>query len=48
VQPEDTGLDKKRKRADKFASLSSSLQQAVAKKSPILTGDIEFFDLLAS
>jgi hypothetical protein len=47
VQPEDTGLDKKRKRVNEFASSSSSLQQAVAKKSPVLTGDMEFFDLLA-
>jgi hypothetical protein len=48
AQPEDTGLDKKRKRVDEFASSSSSLQQAVAEKSPVLTGDMEFFDLLAS
>jgi hypothetical protein len=26
AQPEDTGLDKKRKRVNKFSSLSSSLQ----------------------
>jgi hypothetical protein len=48
VQPEDTGLDKKRKRADEFASLSSSLQKAVAEKSPALTEDMDLFDLLAS
>jgi hypothetical protein len=48
VQPEDTGFDKKRKRVDKFASLSSSLHQAVAEKSPVLIGDMEFFDLVAS
>jgi hypothetical protein len=47
MQPEDTGLDKKRKQVDKFASSSSSLQQA-ADKSPILAGDMEYFDLLAS
>jgi hypothetical protein len=48
VQPEDTGLDKKRKRVDEFDSLSSSLQQTVADKSPALAGDMEYFDLLAS
>jgi hypothetical protein len=48
VQPEDTGLDKKRKRVDELASSSSSLQQAVAEKSPVLIEDMEFFDLLAS
>jgi hypothetical protein len=48
AQPEDTGLDKKRKRVDELASLSSSLQQAVADKSPVLAGDKEYFDLLAS
>jgi hypothetical protein len=48
VRPEDTGLDKKRKRVDEFASLSSSLRQAVAEKSPFLTEDMEIFDLLAS
>jgi hypothetical protein len=48
VQPEDTSLDKKRKRVVEFASLSCSLQQAVAEKSPALAGDMEYFDLLAS
>jgi hypothetical protein len=48
VQPEDTGLDKKGKRVDEFDSSSSSWQQVVAEKSPVLIGDIEFFDLLAS
>jgi hypothetical protein len=48
VQPKDTGLDKKRKWVNEFASLSSSLQQAVAEKSPILTEDMDLFDLLAS
>jgi hypothetical protein len=45
---EDTGVDKKRKRIDKFASLSSSLQRTAADKAPILIEDIEYFDLLAS
>jgi hypothetical protein len=48
VQPEDTGLDNKRKRVNEFASLSSSLQQAVADKSTVFAGDMEYFDLLAS
>jgi hypothetical protein len=48
VQPEDTGLDKKRKQVNEFASSTSSLQQAVADKSPVLAGDMEYFDLLAS
>jgi hypothetical protein len=48
VQPENTGLDKKRKWVNKFASSSSSLQQAVAEKSPVLTEDMDLFDLLAS
>jgi hypothetical protein len=48
VRLEDTGLDKKRKRVDEFASSSSSLQQAVAEKSPILTEDMDLFDLLVS
>jgi hypothetical protein len=45
---EDIGVDKKRKHVDKFASSSSSLQEAAADKAPILAGDIEYFDLLAS
>jgi hypothetical protein len=48
AQPEDIGLDKKRKRVDELASSSSSLQQAVADKAPVLAGDMEYFDLLAS
>jgi hypothetical protein len=44
VLAEDAGVDKKRKRVDEFASSSF----AVANKSPILTGDMEYFDLLAS
>jgi hypothetical protein len=48
VRPEDTGFDKKRKRVDEFASSSSSLQQAVAEKSPVLIEDMDLFDLLAS
>jgi hypothetical protein len=45
---EDTGVDKKRKRVDEFASLSSSLQKAAADKASVLVGDIEYFDLLES
>jgi hypothetical protein len=44
VLAEDAGVDKKRKRVDEFASLSS----AAADKAPVLTGDMEYFDLLAS
>jgi hypothetical protein len=48
VLSEDTGVDKKRKRVDEFASSSSSLQRAVVDKASVLVGDIEYFDLLAS
>jgi hypothetical protein len=48
VLSEDTGVDKKRKRVDEFASLSSSLQRTSADKASVLVGDIEYFDLLAS
>jgi hypothetical protein len=44
VLAEDAGIDKKRKRVNEFASLSC----AAADKAPVLTGDMEFFDLLAS
>jgi hypothetical protein len=44
VLTEDTGVNKKRKRVDKFASLSS----AAADKASVLAGDMEYFDLLAS
>jgi hypothetical protein len=48
VHSKDTGMNKKRKRVDEFASLSSSLQKAVADKASVLVGDMEYFDLLAS
>jgi hypothetical protein len=48
VLDEDIGVDKKRKRVDEFASSSSSLQKAAADKAPVLTRDIEYFDLLES
>jgi hypothetical protein len=44
VLAEDVVVDKKRKHVDKFASSSS----AAADKAPVLTGDMEYFDLLAS
>jgi hypothetical protein len=47
VLSEDTGVDKKRKRVDEFASSSSFLQKAAADKASVLEGDIEYFDLLA-
>jgi hypothetical protein len=48
MHSEDTGMDKKRKRVDEFASSSSSLQKAVADKAFVLAGDMEYFNLLAS
>jgi hypothetical protein len=45
---EDTGVDKKRKRVNEFASSSSSLQKTAADKAPVLVDDIEYFNLLAS
>jgi hypothetical protein len=45
---EDTGVDKKRKRVNEFASSSSSLQRTAADEAPVLVEDIEYFDLLAS
>jgi hypothetical protein len=45
---EDTGADKKRKHANDFTSLSTSLQRTAADKAPVLEEDIEYFDLLAS
>jgi hypothetical protein len=44
VLAEDTGVDKKRKRVDEFASSSS----AAADKASVLAGHMEYFDLLAS
>jgi hypothetical protein len=44
VHSEDTGIDKKRKRVDEFASSSS----AAADKASVPVGDMEYFDLLAS
>jgi hypothetical protein len=43
VLAEDAGIDKKRKRVNEFASSSFT----AADKAPVLTGDMEFFDLLA-
>jgi hypothetical protein len=44
VFAEDAGIDKKRKRVEEFASLSS----ATADKASIPAEDTEYFDLLAS
>jgi hypothetical protein len=44
VHSEDTGIDKKRKQVDEFASSSS----AAADKASVPVGDMEYFDLLAS
>jgi hypothetical protein len=48
VLSEDIGVNKKTKRVDVFALSSSSLQKAAADKAPVLAGDVEYFDLLAS
>jgi hypothetical protein len=45
---EDTGVDKKRKRVDDFASSICSLQRTAADIAPVVEEDIEYFDLLAS
>jgi hypothetical protein len=45
---EDTGVYKKRKRVDEFASSSISAQRTTADEAPILEEDVEFFDLMAS
>jgi hypothetical protein len=44
----DTGIDKKRKHVDEFASLSTSAQRTAADEAPVLEEDVEFFDLMAS
>jgi hypothetical protein len=44
VLAEDAGVDKKRKRVEEFASLSS----AAADKASVPAEDTEYFDLLAS
>jgi hypothetical protein len=44
MHSEDTGIHKKRKRVDEFASSSS----AAADKASVPTGEMEYFDLLAS
>jgi hypothetical protein len=44
VLAEDAGVEKKRKRVNKFASSSST----AADKASVLVGDMEYFDLLAS
>jgi hypothetical protein len=48
VLSEDTGVDKKWKCVNEFASSSSSLQRTAADKALVLVEDIEYFDLLAS
>jgi hypothetical protein len=41
---EEVDVDKKRKRVDEIASLSS----AAAGKAPVVVEDVEYFDMLAS
>jgi hypothetical protein len=48
VLSEDTGVDKKRKRVDKFTSSSTSVQRTVANEAPVLEEGVEFFNLMAS
>jgi hypothetical protein len=45
---EDLGMDKKRKRVEEFASLSTSAQRIVAREAPGLKGGVQLFDLLDS
>jgi hypothetical protein len=45
---EDTGIDKKRKRVDEFASSSTSTERTAADEAPTLEEDVEFFDLMGS
>jgi hypothetical protein len=45
---EDLGVDKKRKRIEELASLSTSAQRTVAGEAPVLEGGVELFDLLDS
>jgi hypothetical protein len=44
ILAENVGVDKKRKRVDEIASSSF----AAAGKAPVLTEDMEYFDMLAS
>jgi hypothetical protein len=44
VLVDEVGVDKKRKRVDEIASLSS----AAAGKAPVIVEDLEYFDMLAS
>jgi hypothetical protein len=45
---EDTGVDKKRKRVDEFASSSTSVPRTAANEAPVLEEGVEFFDLMVS
>jgi hypothetical protein len=45
---EDTGVNKKRKHVDEFASSSTSAHRTAADETPILEEDVKFFDLMAS
>jgi hypothetical protein len=44
VLADEAGVDKKRKRVDEIASLSS----AAAGKAPVIVEDLKYFDMLAS
>jgi hypothetical protein len=45
---EDTCVDKKRKRVEELASLSTSIQRTAAGEAPIQEEDLELFDFMAS
>jgi hypothetical protein len=45
---EDIGVDKKRKRAKEFTSLSAFAHKTVAEETPVLEDDVELFDLMDS
>jgi hypothetical protein len=45
---EDTCVDKKRKRVEELASLSTFIQRATAGEAPVQEEDLELFDFMAS
>jgi hypothetical protein len=44
---EDTCVDKKRKRVEELASLSTSIQRTAAGEAPVQEEDLELFDFMA-
>jgi hypothetical protein len=45
---EDLAVDKKRKRAEELASLSTSIQRTAAGEALVQEDDLELFDFMAS